>query len=74
MSTYQKDDSHSLNDGQDQQDPACSSSHQHALKVPCDADDKGVHIYVYPEDGFSKHGEESEEEVMMLQWIAHSVN
>lgn len=50
VSTHQKDD---------------FTSQQHTFRPPCDTDDKGVHVYVHPEDGFRKHGEESEEEVML---------
>nr|XP_046233487.1 WD repeat-containing protein 90 isoform X2 [Scatophagus argus] len=55
VSTHQKDDQH-------QQESACSSSHQLTFRPNREADDSGVHVYVHPEDGFSKPGEQSEEE------------
>lgn len=56
VSTHQNDDWLLQNDEQYQQESACSSSQQYT-------DAGGVHVHVYPEDGFCKHGEESEEEV-----------
>lgn len=46
----------------DQQEPTCSNSQKFTSRPPWDTDDGGVH----PEDGFSKHEDESEEEVKLL--------
>ncbi|KAM8730726.1 WD repeat-containing protein 90 isoform 2-T2 [Acanthopagrus schlegelii] len=73
VSTHPKDDWLSHNDDQYQQDFASSSSHHLKFKPPCDSDDRGVHVYVHPEDGFSKHGEESEEELVCTP-VPHSVH
>lgn len=64
VSTHQKDDWFSLNDEQHEQNSSPHSLLKHTIKPLCDAEDHGVHMYVHSEDGFSKHGEESEEEVM----------
>ncbi|XP_073345853.1 WD repeat-containing protein 90 [Pagrus major] len=64
VSTHLKADWLSHNDDQYQQESASSSSHQLTFRPPCDSDDRGVHVHVHPEDGFSKHGEESEEELV----------
>lgn len=65
VSTHPRDDWLSHNDDQYQQESAGSSSHQLTFKPRSDSDDRGVHVYVHPKDGFSKHGEESEEEVKL---------
>lgn len=65
VSTHPKDDWLSHNDDQYQQDSASFSLHHLKFKPSCDSDGRGVHVYVHPEDGFSKHGEESEEEVKL---------
>ncbi|XP_019939112.2 WD repeat-containing protein 90 isoform X1 [Paralichthys olivaceus] len=50
------------NDNQQQQDSACFNPHQLTSRPPRDPDDGEVHVFVHPEDAFSKYGEESEEE------------
>lgn len=65
VSTHQKDDCLSLNDEQHQQDTTCSISHRNTFWPSCDTNGKGIQVYVHSEDGFSRHGEESEEEVML---------
>nr|CBN81308.1 WD repeat-containing protein 90 [Dicentrarchus labrax] len=65
VTTHQKDHWLSHKDDQHRQESACSSSHQLTFRPPYDADDREVHVYVHPEDGFSKHGEESEEEKLL---------
>ena len=73
VSTHQKDDDWlSHYDGQRQQESPRFSSHQLKFRPPCDAGDRGVHVYVHPEDGFSKRGEESGEEVLHVDQILHS--
>ncbi|XP_028424157.1 WD repeat-containing protein 90 isoform X2 [Perca flavescens] len=62
VSTYQNDDWLCRNDDHHQQESTCSSSQQFTPRSLWDASDGGVHVHVHPEDGFSKHGEESEEE------------
>ena len=69
ISTHQHDDWLCRNgDQQHQQEeesPSCSSSQQFTSRPSWDTDDGGVHVYVRPEDGFSKRGEGSEEEVKL---------
>uniref|UniRef100_A0A8D3APH6 WD repeat domain 90 n=1 Tax=Scophthalmus maximus TaxID=52904 RepID=A0A8D3APH6_SCOMX len=48
---------------QQQEELPCFSPYRLTSRTPCDTDDGGVHVFVHPEDAFSKHGEESEEEV-----------
>uniref|UniRef100_A0A3P8SCT5 CFA20 domain-containing protein n=1 Tax=Amphiprion percula TaxID=161767 RepID=A0A3P8SCT5_AMPPE len=48
-----------------QQESPCSSSHQLISRPPGDPDDGGVHVYVHPEDFFSQHEGESEEEKLL---------
>ncbi|XP_036937578.1 WD repeat-containing protein 90 isoform X2 [Acanthopagrus latus] len=73
VSTHPKDDWLSHNDDQYQQDSASFSLHHLKFKPSCDSDGRGVHVYVHPEDGFSKHGEESEEELVCTP-VPHSVH
>uniref|UniRef100_A0A667XMY5 WD repeat domain 90 n=1 Tax=Myripristis murdjan TaxID=586833 RepID=A0A667XMY5_9TELE len=40
----------------------CSISHRPASRTSGGADNRGVHVYVHPEDDFSTHREDSEEE------------
>ncbi|XP_040923164.1 WD repeat-containing protein 90 [Toxotes jaculatrix] len=61
VSTHQKVGWLCHNDDQ-QQELACFNPHQLTSRTPCDTDESGVHVFVHPEDAFSKHGEESEEE------------
>lgn len=73
VSTHQEDDWLCHNDDQHQQESTCSNSHQLTFRPTCDTDDGGVHVYVHPEDAFSKLGEESEEEVKLhIDYIVHS--
>ncbi|XP_035469186.2 WD repeat-containing protein 90 isoform X2 [Scophthalmus maximus] len=53
-----QDDDHQ----QQQEELPCFSPYRLTSRTPCDTDDGGVHVFVHPEDAFSKHGEESEEE------------
>ncbi|XP_034716336.1 WD repeat-containing protein 90 isoform X2 [Etheostoma cragini] len=62
VSTFQNDDWLCRNDDQDQQESKCSSSQQFTPRCLWDAGDGGLHVHVHPEDDFSKHGEEGEEE------------
>ncbi|XP_049916646.1 WD repeat-containing protein 90 isoform X3 [Epinephelus moara] len=64
VSTHQNDDWLLQNDEQYQQESACSSSQQFTYRRPLGIDEEGVHMHDYPEDGFGKHGEESEEEIV----------
>ncbi|KAM7381807.1 hypothetical protein PAMA_012590 [Pampus argenteus] len=64
VSMHQKEDLLCHNDDQLQQESTCSSSHQVTSRLPCDADDGGVHVFAHPEDGLGKHWEESEEELV----------
>ncbi|XP_051274453.1 WD repeat-containing protein 90 [Dicentrarchus labrax] len=73
VTTHQKDHWLSHKDDQHRQESACSSSHQLTFRPPYDADDREVHVYVHPEDGFSKHGEESEEEFVCTP-VPHPVH
>ncbi|XP_030257051.1 WD repeat-containing protein 90 [Sparus aurata] len=73
VSTHPRDDWLSHNDDQYQQESAGSSSHQLTFKPRSDSDDRGVHVYVHPKDGFSKHGEESEEELVCTP-VPHPVH
>ncbi|KAM9336626.1 WD repeat-containing protein 90 [Symphorus nematophorus] len=74
VSTHQKDDDwHSDNDDQSQQESPHSGSDQLTFRPHCDAGDRGVHVYVHPEDGFSKHGEEGEEEFLCTP-VPHPVH
>lgn len=65
VSTHQKDDCLSLNDERRQHDTTCSISRQNTFWPSCDTNGKGNQVCVHPEDGFSRHREESEEEVML---------
>lgn len=69
ISTHQEDDCHAPNDSQHQQDTACSSSHQHLDRPPCDVNDEGLDVYEHHENGFSGHEQESDEEVMRFMFI-----
>ncbi|XP_032358084.1 WD repeat-containing protein 90 isoform X2 [Etheostoma spectabile] len=62
VSTFQNDDWLCRKDDQHQPESTCSSSQQFTPRSLWDAGDGGVHVHVHPEDGFSKNGEESEEE------------
>lgn len=62
VSTQQSGDWLSQND--DQQESECSSLHQLKQRSHCSTDNGGIHVFVHPEDGFSKHTEDSEEEVI----------
>ncbi|KAE8284342.1 WD repeat-containing protein 90 [Larimichthys crocea] len=62
VSTHQKDDWLRSNNDQHQQESSRSNSHHLRSRPPCDTDGRGVHVYVHPEDVFSKYREESEEE------------
>lgn len=44
---------------------ASSGSHKLTSRPPSEADDGGVHVYVHAEEGLSKRGKESEDEVML---------
>lgn len=65
VSTHQKDDWLCSNNDQHQQESSRSNSHHLRSRPPCDTDGRGVHVYVHPEDVFSKYREESEEEVKL---------
>ncbi|TKS89948.1 WD repeat-containing protein 90 [Collichthys lucidus] len=64
VSTHQKDDWLCSNNDQHQQESSRSSSHHLRSRPPCDTDGRGVHVYLHPEDVFSKYREESEEEAL----------
>ncbi|XP_040924451.1 WD repeat-containing protein 90 [Betta splendens] len=58
VSTHQEADSLCYNvDQRDNSPQLGQTSH---------CDDGGVHVFVHPEDGFSKHGQESEEEIVCM--------
>ncbi|XP_068438690.1 WD repeat-containing protein 90 [Clinocottus analis] len=61
------------NDDQDQQESTCFSSQKFTSKPLWDTDDGGVHVHVHPEDGFSKHEDESEEEFVCTP-VPHPVH
>uniref|UniRef100_A0A3Q1IQX2 WD repeat-containing protein 90 n=1 Tax=Anabas testudineus TaxID=64144 RepID=A0A3Q1IQX2_ANATE len=52
-----------------------SSLHQLKQRSHRDTDNGGIHVFVHPDDGFSKHwedGEDNEEEVIQLNPLYHS--
>ncbi|XP_068162338.1 WD repeat-containing protein 90 [Antennarius striatus] len=57
---YQKNGCH--NYGNHQQQSSCCGLGQLTFRPPCGADDRGAHVYLHPEDRFSKNEEESKEE------------
>ncbi|KAI4807351.1 hypothetical protein KUCAC02_027163 [Chaenocephalus aceratus] len=61
VSTHHSDDSLGQNTDQHQQET--TSSEPFTSRPFWDTDDRGVHVHLHPEDGFSQHGEESELEV-----------
>ncbi|XP_070708545.1 WD repeat-containing protein 90 [Pempheris klunzingeri] len=73
VSTHQEDDWLCHDDDQHQQESTCSSSHQLTSRPIRDTADGGIHVYVHPEDGISKSGEESEEEVVCTP-VPHPVH
>ncbi|XP_056222733.1 WD repeat-containing protein 90 [Seriola aureovittata] len=62
VSSHRKDGWLCHDGDQQQQESACFSPHQLASRPTCDTDGSGVHVFVHPEDAFSRLGEESEEE------------
>ncbi|KAF3853462.1 hypothetical protein F7725_014150, partial [Dissostichus mawsoni] len=62
VSTHHSDDSLGQNTDQHQQET--TSSEQFTSRPFWDTDDGGIHVHLHPEDGFSQHGEESEQEVV----------
>ena len=64
VSTHHSDDSLGQNTDQHQQET--TSSEQFTPRPFWDTDDGGVHVHLHPEDGFSQHGEESEQEVKLV--------
>ncbi|XP_059181241.1 WD repeat-containing protein 90 [Centropristis striata] len=73
VSTPQNDEWLHRDDDWYQQESTCSSSQQFPSRPPWDADDGGVHVHIHPEDGFSKHGEGSEEEFVCTS-VPHPVH
>ncbi|KAK2820247.1 hypothetical protein Q5P01_023206 [Channa striata] len=71
VSAHQKDDWLSNND--EQQELESSRSHQLTPRSHSNSDDGGVHVFVHPEDGFSKRGEGSEEEFVCTP-VPHPVH
>ncbi|XP_044194216.1 WD repeat-containing protein 90 isoform X1 [Thunnus albacares] len=72
VSMHQSGDWLCHNDDQHQQESTRSISHRLTPRPPCDADDDGIHVFVHPEEGLGKHGEESEEELVCTP-VAHLV-
>ncbi|XP_054455160.1 WD repeat-containing protein 90 isoform X2 [Anoplopoma fimbria] len=73
VSTQQDDDWLFNNGDQHQQESTSSMSQQFTSRPPWDTDDGGVHVHVHPDDGFSKHEEESEEEFVCTP-VPHPVH
>lgn len=73
VSTHQSSDG--LCHNNDQQESESSSLHQLKQRSHRDTDNGGIHVFVHPDDGFSKHwedGEDDEEEVIQLNPLYHS--